>query len=406
MSDGKLIFTEYEGKALAMLFQKKRLVAAQVLPEGTNRIGAVYVGRVKHVAANIAACFVEIADGEICFLPFKEASVPFLLNRRYDGRILAGDELLVQIINEAQKAKQANVTAKISLANEFFALSLDTSSHASFSSKLSSEQKKQLQELLHEEGILEGRTFRQPPQVSVSISGVVRTQAGDCSREELVSSFHALQREFVQMLEKAPYRTCFSCIKEARPGWAAVLNSMVYPWEYDEIVTDQSMLYEAVSAYCKEKLPEKQVRLYEDASYPLHKLYSIKTRLEEALGKRVWLKSGGYLIIEPTEALTVVDVNSGKYESKRGSAESAYLVNMEAAQEIALQLRLRNLSGMIIVDFINMFSAEYEEKLLQHLRSLTGKDKQKTVVVDITPLGLVEITRKKTSRPLKEQLAK
>ena len=153
MSDGKLIFTEYEGKALAMLFQKKRLVAAQVLPEGTNRIGAVYVGRVKHVAANIAACFVEIADGEICFLPFKEASVPFLLNRTYDGRILAGDELLVQITNEAQKAKQANVTAKISLANEFFALSLDTSSHASFSSKLSSEQKKQLQELLLEEGI-------------------------------------------------------------------------------------------------------------------------------------------------------------------------------------------------------------------------------------------------------------
>ena len=136
---------------------------------------------------------------------------------------------------------------------------------------------------------------------------------------------------------------------------------------------------------------------------PLSVLYSVESKLETALASRVWLKSGGYLIIEPTEALTVIDVNTGKYEAGKDPQETYRRINLEAAEEVAIQLVLRNLSGIIIVDFINMQSASYNRELLNHLKALVQKDKVQTHVVDMTPLGLVEITRKKISKPLREQ---
>ena len=126
--------------------------------------------------------------------------------------------------------------------------------------------------------------------------------------------------------------------------------------------------------------------------------------MSEALGKRVWLKSGGYLVIEPTEALTVIDVNSGKYSGKKGIRDTFRMINREAALEIARQLRLRNLSGIILVDFINMEEADDRQELLEFLSAQLKRDPVKTALIDMTPLGLVEITRKKIRRPLKEQL--
>ena len=126
--------------------------------------------------------------------------------------------------------------------------------------------------------------------------------------------------------------------------------------------------------------------------------------MKTALESRVWLKSGGYLVIEPTEALTVIDVNTGKYEEGKNPEDTYRKVNLEAAEEVALQLRLRNLSGIIIVDFINMRAASDNAQLLHVLKALVKQDKVQTTVIDMTPLGLVEITRKKISKPLREQL--
>ena len=128
--------------------------------------------------------------------------------------------------------------------------------------------------------------------------------------------------------------------------------------------------------------------------------------MENALSRRIWLKSGAYLIMDITEALTVFDVNSGKYELKKASTEAFYQINLEAAREIALQIRLRNLSGIILVDFINMEDTSYEEKLLEYMKQLIRKDKITTNVIDITPLGLMEITRKKVNKTLAEQFRK
>lgn len=324
-STGKIIFTRGRGRMCAFLIQDGCLRAVQVLEETPSKIGAVYIGKVKNVVKNINACFVEIADGELCFLSLKGISSAFLLNRTFDGRILEGDELVVQVTRDAQKTKQASVTAKLSFPDK------------------------------------------------------------------------------EKLLQTALHRTCFTCLKEAPAGFAAVLERLVSKEEYEEILTDDAALFLQLQKYCETALPDKKVRFYEDSALSLNKLYALETKLDCALNERVWLKSGGYLIIEPTEALTVIDVNSGKYEAKKNTGETAFRVNCEAAGEVALQLRLRNLSGIIIVDFINMDSRTQEEQLLELLRDAVRTDKQKPLVVDMTPLGLVEITRKKSDKPLREQ---
>ena len=153
------------------------------------------------------------------------------------------------------------------------------------------------------------------------------------------------------------------------------------------------------------EFPEKVklLRLYENPDFPLCKLYSTETALEKALKEFVWLKNGGYLIIQPTEALTVIDVNSGKMAVKSKNSAGAMKVNMEAAQEAAKQIRLRNLSGIIIVDFVNLESKEDTGILLKEFRNFLSKDPIPTTLVDMTMLGLVEITRKKVRKPLYEQ---
>lgn len=400
---GKLLFTTYQGRKWALLCQDNRLIAAHVFPHTPSQIGAIYIGKVKNVVPNIEACFVEIKDGELCFLPLKEAHTPLLLNRTYDGRIKEGDELLVQVTRDAQKTKQASVTAQVSLSNDAVAFSLG-SSRIGYSGKLSREAKSRLGALLEQNQFAkEGHLVQIPDMPSVGM--VVRTQAGELTEEQFLESYAAMHEIFMTLLQTAKHRTCFSCLQEPNDAIHAVLDEVVYPYEYEEIITDDSVMYDKLHNFCQLHLPNKKVRLYEDNNLSLEKLYSVGSKIDTALSTRVWLKSGGYLIIEPTEALTVIDVNSGKYEAKKDNQETTMLINQEAAQEIALQLRLRNLSGIIVVDFINMDSTQANQALLEQLRRLVRMDKTKTTVIDMTPLGLVEITRKKIRKPLHEQMA-
>lgn len=414
-SKGKLLFTDYRGKKCAMLLKDSRLTAVSFPEEGSSKIGAIYIGKVKNVANNINACFVEIADREICFLPLKDATSPLLLNRKFDGHILAGDELPVQVVRDAQKTKQASVTARISLSNDYFALELGTE-RVNYSSRLDKAQRACIADLLRECGILESKTNRLcqtalklrtdfMENLSVPIGMIVRTKAGELSdASELSEKFQIVATEFITLLHAAFHRSCFSCLKKAPEPLESAIAQFATPDEFDELVTDSEEIFLPLSNYVREHMPEKKMRLYEDKSLSLKSLYSLDTKMEMALSERVWLKSGGYLIIQPTEALTVIDVNSGKYEAKKDNEETALKINLEAAEEIALQLRLRNLSGIIIVDFINMKEESSCQKLLHFMKTAVRRDKLQTTVVDMTPLGLVELTRKKESKPLYEQV--
>lgn len=410
---GKLIFTRWRDKNGAFLIQSDRLTAV-AFPDG-SKVGGIYLARVTTVVKNINACFVEIRPGEICFLSLKDALFPFLTNRPFDGRILEGDELPVQIIRDAQKTKQPSVTAHISLSNDYFALTPDAQK-VGFSAKLDKEQRSRLKRMLEEAGILsngclvppENDDFPVPPEGMPFPGLIVRTRAAELvegTAEQPAEQFWPLWREYTDFFRDASHRICYSCLKKADTVddlMARILNQLIDVNEFSELVTDDPQLYPQLEKYCRVHLPGKALRLYEDSLLSLPKLYSLDSRMEEALNTHVWLKSGGYLMIQPTEALTVIDVNSGKYEGRK---EDAFLkVNLEAAEEIARQIRLRNLSGIIIVDFINMKEGKSRVEVMDCLKEKVRHDKVKTVVIDMTPLGLVEITRKKITKPLREAL--
>lgn len=412
---GKLLATVYRGRRCALLIQGDRLTEASFFSEDGGQVGAIYIGKVKNLAKNMDACFVEIGGGEICFLQLKNAAAPWLLNRACDGRILEGDELLVQVVRDAQKGKRASVTAHISLANECFVLAMGDTG-VGYSSKLSKEQKTEVRRLFRDKALfdlsesrdcltqdpaalLPGEKLAQKRELPPT-GLIIRTKAGEWeSSEALLRQFYTLAAQYVKLLYAALHRSCFSCLREADSDLEAVLAQFVLRNSPGlEIVTDQADLYEklAQGGYA-------DIRLYKDEMLPLSALYSIEKKLAAALERRVWLKSGAYLVIEHTEALTVIDVNSGKCEAGRASRETYLGINLEAAEEVARQLRLRNLSGIILVDFINMQFPEDKRALLHSMKELVAGDPVPTKVVDMTALGLVEITRKKINRTLLEQ---
>lgn len=396
-NDGKALVTRYKGCYLTLLVGDNRLLSANLSEEAGERIGSVYIGKIKNIIQNIEACFVEISGGELVFMPFSQCRTPFLLNRSFQGKLLEGDELLVQIEREAMKTKQAAVTAHVSISGRLLAFSLG-SSRAGISSKISPDRRKELKQLLYSSKITDEAGNLISLQEDLPAFGIViRTEAQNTSDEELLEEYRNSLEKFIAFLRAASHRTCFTCVHSGPKPYLSAI-SRFSSREYTEIVTDQPELVEELKQF------NAPVRLYEDTSFPLSKLYSINARLEEAVNSRVWLKSGGYLVIEPTEALTVIDVNSGKIEGRKDKQDTFLYINLEAAEEIALQLRLRNLSGIIIIDFISMSSRKHQDQLMQHLKNLVGRDTMKTAVIDMTPLGLVEITRKKEWKTLKEQL--
>lgn len=203
-----------------------------------------------------------------------------------------------------------------------------------------------------------------------------------------------------ELKEKSKYLTRYSYLYKSRTSYADRINKVFKRDEYEEIVTDNEGVFNILSG------DFSNVRLYEDKTFGLDKLYSLKTALNEALDRNIWLKCGGFIVFDKTEAMTVIDVNSGKFTPSKGTdKESAYLtVNTEAAVEICRQLRLRNISGIVIIDFINLKSDDMKNELMDVLRNESADDTETVMVIDITELGLVELTRKKEFPPLYEQL--
>ena len=409
-------------RLLAALVRQDRLVAVHTFSrELQSRIGAVYLGKVKKIVKNLNACFVEIAGQEQCFLHMGQVEAsPFLTNRAYDGRLLEGDEVLVQIQQEAIKTKQAAVTTGITLQGEYFVFAAGAAK-VGISKKLRESRKEFLRQFLVRRQITDPEGALVQEEGLPSFGLVVRTQAGLLLEQEgqswediLYQEYVRLRRQFTSIFLQGRHRTCYSCLHEAGSALEEALKPFL-TGEYEEVVTDLPFIYEELLQLQEQRrfsLDQKNIRLYQDPDFSLDKLYSLGTRLEEAMGKMVWLKSGANLVVEQTESLTAIDVNTGKCTKLPGtsvhssSTDTLRQVNLEAAGEVARQLRLRNLSGIIIVDFINPATLAQEEELLQKLRELTREDPVTVKIVDITPLGLVEITRKKVYPSLREQLGR
>lgn len=393
---GKVIIDKRENCILLFLMDESghpQLIQSATLPEKEDILGNIYVGRVAEVIPGIRAAFVSISSTLKVFLPLSECTEPMLINREFDGNLKQGDELIVQIIAPALKTKQPGATTKLSLTGRYCVCQRE--GHGiSCSSKLDKEAAARLKE-----AVQEASAQKLIPEDRKQYHFILRTNAG--TLKDLTPLFDEI-RQFIAFFRELEtvydHRKLYSCLYYSEPEIIRLLKD-IPTTAYEEIVTDEPGIYEILT----NSFGNERVRFYQDHMLPLSKLYSIDTHLQEALGKKVWLKCGGYLVIEPTEAMVVIDVNSGKAESKGKKSRDYYLkVNLEAAGEVARQLRIRNYSGMIMVDFINMESEEDKNKLLSFLDECLKEDRVRTRLVDMTALGIVEITRKKTSKPLSE----
>lgn len=404
MATRKCIIIKRSGKILSLLFHDMRLLRVNAEEESGSILGGIYIARVQNVVKNINAAFVEIQPGYNCFLSLDGIKKPVLCNRGYDGRILQNDEIVVQVYKEAVKTKPPSVTSVPALDGKYCVVSWGKPG-ISFSGKLSLKVRQRIKEALSLHMAEDTLFFSDDYRSNMGI--IIRTNARELADDmnPLTDEIRQLSERLHEIIRISGNRTCYTQLYAKASVYLNALRDL-HSGQYEEIVTDEQNIYAQLQSFSMENqnfnLPP--VRFYEDDRLPLSKLYAVEARLKEALNKKVWLKSGGYLIIEPTEALTVIDVNSGKTISNKEAAETYFRMNMEAADEIVLQLILRNLSGIIIVDFINMPREEHRKKLMAHFGDILKRDVVKTQLIDITALGLVELTRMKTSKPLKDQL--
>ena len=246
-------------------------------------------------------------------------------------------------------------------------------------------------------------------QKGFSLSVMVRTNAAEVDSKLVMEEISSCCKQLQTVLEIAAFRSSGSCLWQPLPAYVSTIRDTALNG-LESIVCDNEELLNEVKTVldengCGEGLTYS---LYQDVSYPMRKCYNLDSSLEKALKKQVWLSSGAYLVIEQTEALVAIDVNTGKAVATGRKKESLdsyfYRINLEAAKEIMYQMRLRNLSGMILVDFINMTDHTLENALMDELSTLARKDPVYTRIVDMKALGLVEITRKKLREPLDKQL--
>ena len=275
---------------------------------GAHRLGDIYIGKVKNIVPNIGAAFVEIENGISCYYDMKDVSQALFTNKIGKKPLCIGDELVVQISKEAVKTKAPTVTGNISFTGRYAVLT-----HGNTRIGVSSKLPKSLRDDYKEK-------LRQYQNDSFGI--IVRTNAKDASFQDVLDEIETLRSEYQHIAAIAPTRTCFSCLKSAPPSYISDLKN-VYMEGMEEILIGDKELYTRIHSYFDMEMPERSrlLRLYDDAGFPLGKLYSTETALEKALREKAWLKTGGYLIIQPTEALTVIDVNSGRSITGKGKNE-------------------------------------------------------------------------------------
>lgn len=356
-------------------------------------LGNIYVGQVERVLPNIQGAFVRIDKKRFCFYSLREQNQAIYTNgkRQVNGRYVlkAGDQLLVQVVREQMRGKRPTVTSKLAFSGKYLVL-VAANSYLRLSRKLVGDDRVRLRELLG-------------PEMSEDYGIIVRTNAGQADPQNILRELSVLKKRFYQVLEKGRSRVSGSLVEEAQPFYLNAIRD-AYTDSLEEIVTDVPEIQEKIQTYLEEYHPEDLhwLRLYQDALLPLYKLYGLEHTLSEIQKNRVWLKSGGFLVIEQTEAFVSVDVNTGRYVSDKESQETYRKINLEAAGEIAAQLRLRNLSGIILVDFINLNRPDDEEELMHVFQEHLKKDSVKAKVVDMTALKIVEVTRQKVRRPISE----
>lgn len=384
----QFVFTEWNKKKLGILFEDGKAMEIRCY-EADSILGNVYRARVSNLSPNINAAFVDIKKGESCYLSMDD----------YHGeKLKVGDLVTVQVVRDKIKTKRYAVTTDISLQGDYAVTTLFAP--VGVSSKITdSARKKELKTLMQnlliakqdaQFYLAEGNVAEIERIKKLTFGGIIRTQAEHAEDAAITREIEGQARLLYSIMKKSEYATQYTCLYHTEVEYIKDIRRM-HALQDVEIVTDIPEVTEAIS----------EIPLYTD-EYTLTLRYSLASLLEKTLSKHAYLKSGAYLVIEPTEAMTVIDVNSGKSIKGKNAEEQFLKINIEAAKEIARQLRLRNISGIVMIDFINMKEESHNHELMKNLAEYVRTDPVRTTVVDMTKLGLVELTRQKGKRALHE----
>ena len=412
-ASGKLIITTYQyetatkerkSHGVACFIANNRLEYLKVIPD-TNALpaGSIVTGKVKNIVPNINAAFVALdKEQRMGFLSMADAEQAVVTNRAYRGKLQQADEVLVQVVREPMKTKEATLTARLNISGKYVAAQLG-SGRLLFSKKLSARVKETFINYLVSKAII----TRDKQLIGIdNIDITIRTEAASLCVDKtfiLIKEMEEITSALRQMINQASMRTCYSVhlkpVSWLEEVWRELQSCS---FEIEEYVSDDIQMINTLKELVSHEEAGK-VRFYQDTKISLQALYGLNTKIDELRQKKVWLPSGGYLCIEPTEAMVVIDINTGKAIRKGDNSQELYReINKEAALEIARQLRLRNLSGMVLIDFINMKDKDYEQEIVELVKEYAQRDFSKITVYEFTRLGLLELTRNKKSRALHE----
>ena len=389
-------------------------------PADGPKIGDIYIGIVQKVAKNINAAFVELVPGINGYLPLDEMVSPIYVSKGPSPELQAGDQLAVQITREAFGRKDMSLSTKITLQGKHVVLILGGMG-LGVSKKLPEQLRQEIKDRIlcsEKFDALQKRIGQCGLVVRTSAARILAEESGNAEpkeakaedspdlsehlRREILNDISGLEAEMSDLRLRAPYRSVHSILKKQPPRWLTRILNLSGQMVETVVTDDRSLHRQMLQASEESGRRDLKFRLYEDHLVSMEKVYSLERELTRALGKKVDLKSGGDLVIESTEALHIIDVNSGRYQTGKQKEEALLDLNLEAAREAARQIRLRNLSGIIVIDFINLQQQKNSLRILDELRRSVLQDPVRTKVVDMTKLGLVEMTRQKIEVPLRD----
>ena len=352
-------------------------------------VGSVYAGRVARVLPGMQSAFVELGLERAAFLHVADVRGARESDRPIEKLLAEGETVLVQVVKDPIGTKGARVSTQISIAGRLLVY-LPHDPHIGISQKIGDESGRQqlrarVQELLPSD---ETGGF------------IVRTLAETASEDELRADLEYLRNLWTALRERSlgaqPPKLVYQDLSLSQ----RVLRDMVNP-QTGRVVVDSRETFQKLAAFAEQYMPRVRGRIeHYTGERPLFELYDVETEIERALSRRVALKSGGTLVIDQTEALTTIDVNTGAFVGGRSLDDTIFKTNLEAAQAIARQLRLRNLGGIIVIDFIDMQTEEHRAAVLDELRRALARDRTRVTLNGFSALGLVEMTRKRTRESL------
>lgn len=362
------------GKVRELALVEDGKLCEYLLDDEASATEAIYAGRVERVMSGMKAAFVDIGQEKNGFLPLEEHGQAALL-----PRLQAGDTVMVQVKKEAQGSKGAFLTRDVTLCGETVIL-MPMNRYVGCSSRVTEESSRKALLGLGKE--ISGGAF-----------GLIMRHGAENAAEEVIRvETDELRSLWEHVRQAAPTAHVPSMLHKPRTQ----LESLIDDYRHrgiDRFVTDDEGLAEKLSAIAPVTLAGSQ----------LMDIARLTHQRDKALQRHVWLDSGASLVIDPCEAMTVIDVNTAKFTGKRNLSETILKTNLEACKEIARQVRLRNVSGIILIDMIDMEEPEHRQRVLDMLSEAFANDRVKTVIHGFTSLGLIEMTRKRSRRPLRDE---